>query len=93
MGKFRVTLTGEAKTHVAKHYKSGNKVIIKKIELILFELSEHPSTGVGQPEELKHNLQGFWSRRINQKDRMIYSINNNTVVVEVISAMNHYSDK
>ena len=93
MGKFRVTLTVEAKLHVAKHYKSGNRAVIKKIELILIELSEHPTIGVGQPEQLKHNLQGFWSRRINQKDRMIYSINDNTVIVEVVSAMNHYADR
>ncbi len=93
MGKFRVTLTLEAKKHVAKHFKSGNNAIIKKIEIILIELSEHPSTGIGQPEQLKHNLQGFWSRRINQKHRMVYSIDNNTVVVEVISAIDHYNDK
>ncbi|MFC5283401.1 Txe/YoeB family addiction module toxin [Pedobacter alpinus] len=75
MGKFRVTISANAKKDVIQHYKSGNKSNIKKIEIILLELSEHPTTGVSQPEQLRHNLQGFWSRRINKKNRMIYSIN------------------
>jgi toxin YoeB len=49
--------------------------------------------GIRQPKQLKHNLLGYWSRRINQKDRMIYSVDENTVIVEVISAMGHYSYK
>lgn len=75
------------------HYKSGNKKSIKSIEKILKELSETPFEGVGNPEPLKHNLTGFWSRRINNKDRIIYSVNENLVLVEVVSAMGHYSDK
>lgn len=71
MGKFRVTVTDEAKFDISKHFKSGNKATIKKIEQILKELELHPFSG--QPEQLKHELHGFWSRRINQKDRMIYS--------------------
>jgi len=93
MGKFRVKIEKMAENDIKKHLKSGNKSSIKKIETILFELSEHPYTGTGQPEELKYSLQGYWSRRINQKDRMIYSINEDVVTVEVVSAMGHYLDK
>jgi toxin YoeB len=93
MGKFRLKIEKSAQIDIKKHYKSGNKPTIKKIEIILYELSEHPTTGTGQPEQLKHELSGKWSRRINQKDRMVYSINNQTVTVEVLSAMGHYSDK
>lgn len=57
------------------------------------ELSETPYTGVGKPEALKENLTGFWSRQINQKDRLIYTVNDDLVIVDVISAMGHYSDK
>jgi toxin YoeB len=92
MGKFRLEITDLAKKQIAKHIKSGNKASIKKIEKILIELTETPYHGVGKPEALKENLTGFWSRQINEKDRLIYSVNDNLVLVDVISAMGHYSD-
>lgn len=93
MGKFRVEITDLAKKQIAKHLKSGNQSCIKKIAIILNELSETPYSGVGKPEALKSNLYGFWSRQINPKDRLIYTVNDDLVVVDVISAMGHYSDK
>lgn len=93
MGKFRVEITDLAKKHIGKYLKSGNQASIKKIEIILQELSETPYTGVGKPEPLKQNLTGFWSRQINSKDRLIYTVNDDLVVVDVIAAMGHYSDK
>jgi len=75
------------------HKRSGNKAIERKIKTFLEELKVHPFSGTGQPEALKHELHGFWSRRINQKDRMIYSVNKEIVTVEVVSAMWHYFDK
>lgn len=62
MGKFRIEITALAKKQLAKHFKSGNQASIKKIGIILKELSETPYTGVGKPEALKENLNGFWSR-------------------------------
>lgn len=93
MGKFRVEITDIAKKQIAKHLKSGNKASIKKIATILKELSETPFDGAGKPEALKENLTGFWSRQINTKDRLIYSVNEKLVLVDVISALGHYSDK
>ena len=75
------------------HKKAGNLATIKKINSILLELSINPYEGIGKPEELKYDLKGFLSRRINQKDRMIYYVSEQTVIVEVISAMGHYDDK
>lgn len=60
---------------------------------MLDELLIDPYTGTGQPEQLKHDLQGLWSRRINQKDRLIYDVQENIVTVYVLSAMGLYSDK
>ena len=77
---------------IKKHKKSGDKVVLKKIEKLLNELMEHPTIGTGQPERLKHNLTGLYSRRINQKHRLVYSINNDIVTVHVLSAWAHYSD-
>ena len=93
MGKFVVLLTQNAKDDIAKHKKFGNKASETKIKKILEELKENPFTGTGKPELLKHELSGFWSRRINQKDRLIYSVEEEIVIVEVVSAIGHYGDK
>ena len=47
-------------------------------------------TGTGNPEELKYELSGFWSRRINKKDRLIYEVQEEVVTVFVVSAFGHY---
>lgn len=57
------------------------------------ELSENPYLGIGNPEALKHELAGFWSRRINQKYRLIYRVREDVVTVFVISATGHYDKK
>lgn len=93
MGKFIVLLTQKAKDDITKHKKSGNKATETKIKKILEELKEHPYSGTGKPEQLKYDLIGFWSRRINQKDRLIYSVEEDIVTVEVVSAIGHYGDK
>ena len=78
---------------IKKHKKSGDKVVLKKIGKLLNELMEHPIMGTGQPEQLKHNFIGLYSRRINQKHRLVYSINEEIVTVLVLSAWAHYGDK
>lgn len=93
MGKFRLEIEEVAKIHLTKHYKSGDKASIKKIEKILKELTESPYSGIGNPELLKHELAGFWSRKINKEDRMIYKVDENIVTVFIIAAMGHYGDK
>jgi len=93
MGKYFVEITPDAKNDLKEHFKSGNKGIIKKIEKILLELSETPYEGEGRPEQLKHDFSGYWSRRLNQKDRMVYRVEETVVTVFVVSAMGHYKDK
>lgn len=73
--------------------KNAGKAVTKKIEKLLLELIEHPKTGTGQVEQLKGDRQGQWSRRIDKKNRLIYTINDEIVIVEVISAKGHYDDK
>jgi toxin YoeB len=92
MGKYFVEINSVVKKELISHYKSGNKATINKIEKILLELTKHPFEGIGNPEPLKYELSGFWSRKINQKDRMIYKVEEDIVTVFVISAMGHYSD-
>ena len=93
MGKYQVILQPTGEKHLSLHKKSGNKLALNKIQIILEELSEHPFSGTGRPEALKHELSGFWSRRINAKDRLIYAVEESKVIVYVVSAIGHYRSK
>ncbi|MGH2642395.1 MAG: Txe/YoeB family addiction module toxin [Chitinophagaceae bacterium] len=52
------------------------------------ELTEHPFTGTGKPEPLKHTLTGMWPRRINKEHRLVYEVKGTTVFI--LSAKGHY---
>ncbi len=81
-----------ALSDIKKHKKSGDKATLKKIQKLLNELMEHPTEGTEQPEMLKHNLAGLYSRRINRQHRLVYAINEEIVTVHVLSAWSHYGD-
>ncbi|MFZ1748776.1 MAG: Txe/YoeB family addiction module toxin, partial [Saprospiraceae bacterium] len=87
---FRVEVNKEASRDFEMIRRSGDKAMITKLEQIIYELSEHPDFGTGRPERLKHHLSGYWSRRLNKKDRLIYQILGDEVVVIVVSALGHY---
>lgn len=73
--------------------KKSEKQAYNKLLKLLDELSEHPTTGTGKPEVLKFGLSGFYSRRITQKHRLVYKIDNGQITVLIISAIGHYNDK
>lgn len=85
---FHLDFSQQAINDIDYHKKSGNKTILNKISVLLNELTEHPFEGTGKPELLKHNLSGCWSRRINQKDRLIYEVMEDSVHIQ--SARGHY---
>ena len=85
--------SAKALEDIEKHKKAGDQSVLKKIRRLLNELMEHPLTGTGQPEMLKHELAGLYSRRINRKHRLVYAIENDKVIVHVLSAYSHYGDK
>lgn len=91
--EYKLLLTDTAISHIEEWRKSGDKASINKIYKLFEELKQHPMTGTGQPEALRNNLVGYWSRRINRKDRMVYKIENEVVSVVVISLKSHYGDK
>lgn len=93
MGKFRIEVTQVAEKDFAKHFKSGSKSSISTIQKILIELESSPYEGIGKPERLKYRFGNLWSRRINQKDRLIYKVEEDVVTIFIMSAMGHYSDK
>ena len=68
--------------------KSGNTGILKKIRALLESIDESPFEGIGQPEALKYNLKGLWSRRINKEHRMIYEVRGTEL--EIFSLFGHY---
>lgn len=88
-----VELTEQAESDLDAHIKAGNKTLLKKIARLIGELVEHPQTGAGKPKPLKYDKAGVWSRRIDDKHRMLYIIDNEIVTVFVISLWGHYDDK
>lgn len=66
-----------------------NKNIFKKIAELLKEIIRYPFEGKGKPEPLKHNLKGWWSRRITDEHRLVYKVNEEGDI-EVISCKGHY---
>lgn len=77
----QIIYTPKAKEHLDFWIKSGNKAILKKILNLTKAIIENPFEGVGKPEALKYKLTGFWSRRITQEDRYVYSVAGDTLVV------------
>ncbi len=70
-----------------------DKNLHKNLRKILKQLlrDDDPSEGYGKPEKLKHSLTGLWSRRISQKDRLIYTFDEESIHIFAIGG--HYKDK
>ncbi len=68
--------------------KTNNIKVINKIKSLLSNMQETPFTGIGQPEALRHELSGYYSRRINKEHRIVYTVTNNTIFV--IQVKGHY---
>ena len=83
----------EAEKHLKEWRRSGQKKTLKKIADLFEELQKHPTTGTGKVEQLKGDLSGYWSRRIDKESRMIYAIEEDKVIVAVVSLRGHYGDK
>lgn len=84
------SLVFEGSTWAAnEELRTKDKRLHKTLCSILKEmLREDPTTGTGKPEALRHNLSGFWSRRLSQKDRVIYKFDDNYVYIFAIGG--HY---
>jgi toxin YoeB len=83
----------EAERHLDEWRRSGQKKTLLKIATLFEELREHPTTGTVKVEQLKGDLEGFWSRRINKSSRLIYKIEEDIITVFVVSLKGHYGDK
>ncbi|GHV66545.1 Txe/YoeB family addiction module toxin [Bacteroidia bacterium] len=80
-----------ANKHLETIKKSGSPATKKRLERILEDILEHPYTGFANPEELKYDLSGKWSRELSKKDRVVYRVDGNDL--NVFSLLGHYHDK
>lgn len=86
---YKITFSKLAEKEIIK---LDNKSYSKAMQL-LNELEEHPRTGTGKPERLKGQEKEIWSRRISQKHRLVYAIEEEKIVILVLSVFGHYGDK
>ncbi len=92
MGKYQVVASEKAKSDLNEVARSGNKPMMRKIEKLIKELAEHSTTRTGKPELLKGTT-GIRSRRIDKKNRLIYTIQDEEIIVLILAAIGHYNDK
>ncbi|MBO4738755.1 MAG: Txe/YoeB family addiction module toxin [Bacteroidales bacterium] len=85
-----IAFSPEAQKDLKWWKENGDISSRKKIQKLLEEIAIHPTTGTGKPEQLTGNYSGCWSRRINKKDRLIYEIHEQFVLVLVLSMRGHY---
>lgn len=88
---YDIEFSEEAVVELIRLKKSGSPAF-RKFETLVPELREHPYTGTGKPEPLRHQP-GIWSRRLDNKNRLRYMVNDTTVIVFIVSAAGHYEDK
>jgi toxin YoeB len=69
-------------------WQTEDKKTLKRINLLIKDIQRNPFTGIGKPEPLKENLFGFWSRRIDDTHRLIYTLHNNTL--HIVACKGHY---
>jgi toxin YoeB len=70
-------------------WSATDKKIFARIDELIKSISRTPFAGIGKPEPLKHELSGFWSRKINDEHRLVYRINADNEI-EIASCKNHY---
>jgi toxin YoeB len=73
-----------------KFWGKSDRAKIFRIEALLLAILADPYSGIGKPRELRHDLAGAWSRRIDSKNRVIYEVEGR--IVRIISLRGHYGD-
>ena len=63
------------------YWQKTDKTIIKRINALIKDITREPFEGIGKPEPLKHALSGYWSRRINDEHRIVYKIQDNSLLI------------
>ena len=71
-----------------EEWKKENVKIFERIRELIKDIRKTPFKGIGKPEPLKYGLQGYWSRRIDKINRLVYTVKDNTIIV--LSCKYHY---
>lgn len=71
-------------------WQKQDKKTLKKINALIKDIQRNPFDGIGKPEPLKENLSGWWSRRIDDTNRVVYKVEEDMAIIA--SCKNHYDD-
>jgi len=71
-----------------EYWQTQDKKTLKRINKLIIDSQRSPFSGLGKPEPLKENLSGFWSRRIDDTNRLVYAVDQNQITI--ISCRYHY---
>ncbi|HVW13398.1 MAG TPA: Txe/YoeB family addiction module toxin [Mucilaginibacter sp.] len=83
-----IRLIEEAEKDLSYWEKTYNSKVLKRISELLTSMLEDPTRGIGKPEALRHNLSGYWSRRIDKENRIVYRVDGD--VIWIVSLRGHY---
>ncbi len=88
---YELVLLPSAKKDIKKHRTSGQIKLLTKIMSLMEELKQHPRSGIGKPERLKHyGSREIYSRRIDREHRLVYEILEDKTIVILMTAFGHY---
>ncbi|MBQ4100162.1 MAG: Txe/YoeB family addiction module toxin [Oscillospiraceae bacterium] len=73
------------------YWQTQDKKTLKKINALIKDICRNPYEGIGKPEPLKGNLSGFYSRHIDEKERIVYAVSDDKIII--IACRTHYNDK
>ena len=69
-------------------WQTIDRKIVKKINELIKDIQRNGNEGIGKPEPLQHELSGYWSRRIDDKNRLVYKISD--IQITIVACANHY---
>jgi len=72
------------------YWQSQDKKTLKRINDLIKDIDRQPFTGIGKPEPLKGDKQGYWSRRIDDANRIVYKIENEKIII--VQCGGHYDE-
>jgi toxin YoeB len=63
------------------HWQANDQKIVKRINFLIKDIKREPFSGIGEPEPLKYNWSGYWSRRITLEHRLVYKVTDQMILI------------